>query len=79
MQMECERSRTLKNLPLSKRQHVEQVIEALIDVLDAFDGDPDLEPTGDDEPSLCGKHATANRADYPHLVDLEEAGWRAHS
>lgn len=34
------------------RRQIEATIEALIDVLDAADGSPDLEPDADDEPSL---------------------------
>lgn len=34
------------------RHRIERAIEALIELLDATEPDPDLEPTGDDEPSL---------------------------
>lgn len=34
------------------RREVELQIDALIAALDTFDGDADLEPAGDDEPSL---------------------------
>jgi hypothetical protein len=34
------------------RMSIATTIERLIDMLDAVDGDPDLEETGDDEPSL---------------------------
>lgn len=36
----------------SSRQKLEAAIEAAIAALDALDGDPDLEPIEDDEPSL---------------------------
>lgn len=35
-----------------KRQAIENAIEALLALLDAMDGDPDLENDGADEPSL---------------------------
>ena len=34
------------------RNRIAQAIDALITLLDQFDGDPDMEPTGDDEPYL---------------------------
>jgi hypothetical protein len=36
------------------RAKLERVIDRLIVALDHIDGDPDLEPSGDDEPSLSG-------------------------
>jgi hypothetical protein len=44
-------------MPLT-RADAEAVIEALIDWLDCLDGDPDLEPNGDDEPSLPNGRCT---------------------
>jgi hypothetical protein len=37
---------------LETRQRLEAKIEELIALLDLVDGDPDLEDTGDDEPSI---------------------------
>ena len=37
---------------LLARKRLEAKISELIDMLDVLDGDPDLEDTGDDEPSL---------------------------
>ncbi|WAJ28924.1 hypothetical protein [Antarcticirhabdus aurantiaca] len=52
------------------RERLARTIERLIGILDALDGDPDLEPGGDDEPSLgwlCnGGHSWRNGN-----VDLE--------
>ncbi|MFT3986294.1 hypothetical protein [Aestuariivirga sp.] len=43
----------LNGMPLPEsRQGIEDMIEALIARLDAADDDPDLEDTGDDEPTL---------------------------
>ncbi|MCJ2053926.1 hypothetical protein [Methylobacterium sp. J-070] len=36
------------------RTEVETLVEGLIDLLDAWDGDTDLEDSADSEPSLCG-------------------------
>lgn len=44
--------RPLNASPAAIRSIVAKEIERLIGILDAIDGDPDLEPGGDDEPSL---------------------------
>lgn len=41
------------DFPTTRRQHLEQMIEIAIALLDAIDGDPDLEETGDLEPYLA--------------------------
>lgn len=41
------------------RQNLSALIERLIGALDAIDGDPDLEATGDDEPSLAFQEANS--------------------
>lgn len=47
---------TVRRLPRQpvdpRRARLERAIEAAIALLDALDGDPDLEETGDAEPSL---------------------------
>ncbi len=40
--------------PMTPRRRLEIAIDAAIDLLNAMDGDPDLEDCADDEPSLCG-------------------------
>lgn len=37
---------------MSYRERLEAIIETAIELLDRMDGDPDLEASGDDEPSL---------------------------
>ena len=40
-----------RHSPVSRRDRIEAAVERLIDALDVFDGDPDLEPDADDEPN----------------------------
>lgn len=62
---------------LSNREDIENEIERLISLLDATDGDCDLEDGGDDEPSLG---STPIRCEYDLELDLiddedGEHGW----
>lgn len=54
----------------TQRWRLEQKIEELIELLDLVDGEPDLEDTGDDEPS-AGDKAYVSRCGTAHY-DLEE-------
>jgi hypothetical protein len=60
--------------PGSLRHAVEAQIEQLIAFLDWIDADPDLESTGDREPSLCGLTADPNpmRGDGRFPLDAEQ-------
>lgn len=58
------------------RRGIEEAIEALIAILDLMDGDPDLEDSGDLEPSLA--HLTNGGCCYSRQHDLEEnEAWAA--
>lgn len=50
---------------MTRRERLEAAIEAALELLDRLDGDADLEPGGDDEPSLgWTRHgALGNRED----------------
>ncbi len=57
----------------SLRRAIEAQIETLLAFLDFIDVDPDLEPIGDDEPSLCGLTADPDpmRGDARFPLDAE--------
>lgn len=62
MHMDRERGRsvpTFIEIQPGTRRRIEQTIERLISMLDFIDGDPDLEPDNDDEPSLGSLGGTA--------------------
>ena len=71
-----------EGLPLTRRD-IEQHVDALIDLLDTLDGDPDLEPAEDDEPDADGESSLgwtteinqtkpAWQANYMGMLDLED-------
>ncbi|ORE88182.1 hypothetical protein [Aurantimonas sp. 22II-16-19i] len=55
-----------------KRQKIELRIEALINLLDELDGDPDLEDGADDEPDLGG-HGHDTDAGWQHDLERDDA------
>ncbi|MDV2988168.1 UNVERIFIED_CONTAM: hypothetical protein Q9R58_28095 [Methylobacteriaceae bacterium AG10] len=59
---------------LTLRRAIEDRIEADIALLDAIDGDPDIEDTFDTEPSLCGVGAHVFRGNLPACDDDREDG-----
>lgn len=59
-----------------EREAIETAIEALIAVLDVIDGDPDIEESGDLEPSLAHTvHGGCCDSDEPDLEENE--AWAA--
>ena len=63
--------------PSRYRLRIEAAIESLIALLDEIDGDPDLEDSGDSEPSLCGIGVNPSVAKGKHFArgvhhDLED-------
>lgn len=54
------------------RQKIENAIHALIDLLDAMDGDENLECTGDDEYTLAGSHTDR---EHDRADDEMSLGW----
>jgi hypothetical protein len=64
-----------------RRAELEARIEEMIGLLDVFDGDPDLEDNGDDEPSLGQSACSANgKPEYDLEGDTSDdeysLGWR---
>ncbi|EJZ22434.1 hypothetical protein NE852_03340 [Rhizobium sp. Pop5] len=55
---------------LQSRERLEAKIEELIDLLDLLDGDPDLEPDNDNEPSL-GATENISQSDWYLPISAE--------
>lgn len=66
------------SLTPAMRARIERTIQALIALLDEIDGDPDMEDTGDNEPSLAGC-STADDREYDDsesgIADPDGLAW----
>lgn len=56
------------------RRSIEATVQALIDVLDALDGDPDLEP-GDDAEPVDERESDTKSEPFLGTIDLHTRQW----